>query len=335
MIEAYRLRDSPDDLEALVDGAALHFRLPQAFVEKDFWVAEVLRAAVKDRVIADKSQRLVPVTFVFKGGTSLSRAYNLIERFSEDVDLLVVFPENCSPGAKDKILKAVCHDVGEHLGIDPQDRRVSGAPTKGVKRHMRYHYPGSFESGVASEGVLLEMGTRGGDFPLQVHRLRSMVADYAVGVLGELESAWQEFEPFTVNVLSPERTLLEKISAVHDAVSRMPDATAHNALMRGGRHFYDIHRLLSNADVLQLLTGIGPDGSAGLIEDIDAHSAAAGFSFTPRPDGGYAHSPAFQPTPDLLLEMEKSYELATGLIYGEQPSLTDCLTTVQKAAHLL
>ncbi|MGH8997927.1 MAG: nucleotidyl transferase AbiEii/AbiGii toxin family protein [Acidimicrobiia bacterium] len=53
--------------------------IPAAHVEKDFWVTEVLRGVVAGAVASK-------VVMVFKGGTSLSKAYGIIERFSEDVD---------------------------------------------------------------------------------------------------------------------------------------------------------------------------------------------------------------------------------------------------------
>ena len=62
------------------------------FVEKDFWVIEVLRAATTSAAIIAKDRSHHLVQTIFKGGTSLSRVYGLIERFSEDVDLLVSFP---------------------------------------------------------------------------------------------------------------------------------------------------------------------------------------------------------------------------------------------------
>lgn len=137
---ALQLRSEPDDLAALVDAAARARGLPQAFVEKDFWVIEVLRAATTAQTVTDKSDTALPVTAVFKGGTSLSRGFGIIERFSEDVDLLIGFPDNCSTGAKDKVLRDICAVVGDHLGLGP-DSLVPEGSSKGVKRNMRYRFP--------------------------------------------------------------------------------------------------------------------------------------------------------------------------------------------------
>lgn len=66
---------------ALIISVAEEKGLSEAIVEKDFWVCFILdylftRCPWKDN-------------FVFKGGTSLSKAYNLIQRFSEDIDLII------------------------------------------------------------------------------------------------------------------------------------------------------------------------------------------------------------------------------------------------------
>ncbi|MFT3871457.1 MAG: nucleotidyl transferase AbiEii/AbiGii toxin family protein [Nocardioides sp.] len=88
-----RLRDHPDDLDALVTQTASAGGLPAAYVEKDFWVTEILRAAAIDRTVPMPDGSTSTVTFLFKGGTSLSRVFGIVDRFSEDVDLL----SPCSP----------------------------------------------------------------------------------------------------------------------------------------------------------------------------------------------------------------------------------------------
>jgi hypothetical protein len=70
--------------------------IPAAAVEKDYWISEILRALSQD----------FGRDFVFKGGTSLSKAHRIVERFSEDVDILVL-PGGRGRGAVDKLMKAM------------------------------------------------------------------------------------------------------------------------------------------------------------------------------------------------------------------------------------
>ena len=153
-----RLRDDPDALNALVSRVAQHRGVNPAYVEKDFWVTEVLRIASRPRPIVGSDE---PVGFIFKGGTSLSRVFGLIDRFSEDIDLLVAFPQGPGASARHAVLKQVDAEIGVHLGTPG----IVGPSTTGVKRDTTYVYPASFSGGVLKEGALLEMGSRGGTHP--------------------------------------------------------------------------------------------------------------------------------------------------------------------------
>ncbi|TAK69198.1 MAG: nucleotidyl transferase AbiEii/AbiGii toxin family protein [Actinomycetota bacterium] len=318
-----QLRRNLDDLDALAARTAAARELPAPYVEKDFWVTEVLRAAAVDRVVAMPDGSTAPVTFLFKGGTSLSRVFGIVDRFSEDVDLLAVFPDGPSPRARHDVLKQVDTDVIAHLGLTNDDV-THGASTTGVKRHTTYNYPVTEYDNGLKEGVLLELGSRGGTYPAGPHSYRSMVADYAITDLGETEDTWEEFASFKINVLAPERTLLEKIAAVHDAAIRGDTAT----LLKHGRHFYDIDRLLNTSSVTDALDALGASGLADLVEDINAHSDEAGFSWSPRPAGGYADSPAFARTADVREAIRTGFEAAQALIRGDRISLDDVTTTV-------
>jgi len=319
-----RLRDHPDDLDALVTQTASAGGLPAAYVEKDFWVTEVLRAAAVDRTVTMPDRSTSPVTFIFKGGTSLSRVFGIVDRFSEDVDLLAVFPEGPSLNARHKVLKQVDTDVTAHLGLTKADVSA-GASTTGVKRYTTYHHPTARPDKGLKEGVLLELGSRGGTHPAALHGYRSMVAEYAITEFGEPEDTWEEFASFKVSVLAPERTLLEKIAAVHDAAVRGDTAT----LLKHGRHFYDIDRLLNTDSVIEALDALGQGGFAELVEDINAHSADAGFSWSPRSEGGYAGSPAFDPQADVHVAIRTGFDTAQALIHGARITLDEVINTVQ------
>lgn len=321
------LRHHPDDVNALVAATAQARGLPSAHVEKDFWVTEVLRAAVVNRLVAMPDGSTGHVRFIFKGGTSLSRVFGILDRFSEDVDLLADFPDGAGLNARHKVLKQVNADVTNHLGLTPGDVTV-GQSTTGVKRYTTYLYPSRHSDRELREGVLLELGSRGGTHPTLDHPYRSLVADFAITELGEPEDTWQEFESFSVRVLAPERTLLEKLAAVHDAAVRSDDAQ----LLKHGRHFYDIGRLLNSASVVDALTELGPVGLTQLVQDIEAHSQLAGFSWSPRPAGGYADSPAFDPTNASILA---GYAAAQHLVHGTSIPFEDVCATVEAHRALL
>ncbi len=304
--------------------------MPAVYVEKDFWVTEVLRAASVSQTMPLPDGSLAPMTFTFKGGTSLSRVFGIVERFSEDVDLLAEFPAETSLTARHKILRAVDTAVREHLALE-DDRVTVGSSTKGVKRYTTYAYPTAAQDRSLKEGVLLELGSRGGTQPSAQHSYRSLVAHHAITVLGEDESEWEEFAAFDVNVLAPERTLFEKLAAVHDAASRNDTA----ALLRHGRHFYDIHRLVRNPEIAAVLKAMDAEATQRLIDDIEQQSQAADFSSTPRPTGGYASSPAFDSAHPSRDAIEVGYRAAQQLIYGGVVSLEEAVASIHDARELL
>ncbi len=323
-----RLRDNPLDLAALVALTARALDVPTAYVEKDFWVTEVLRAASATGQVKLRNGDTAPVEFIFKGGTSLSRVFRLIERFSEDVDLLAVFPEEeATFTARHATLKAVDKAVVAHLGLQSTVK----SSTTGVKRYTMYGYPTQSSGDGLKEGVLLELGSRGGDYPASIHAYRSMVADYANDVLHESDGQWEEFAEFEVKVLAPERTLLEKLAAVHDAAVRADNAR----LDQFGRHFYDIARLLSDAGVQHRLRALGHDGLRALVNDVNDNSDAASFTWSPRPGNGYASSPAFDLEHPTHVAIARGYTAAQALIYGAWLSLEDALGVVQRHRDLI
>ncbi|WP_305095289.1 nucleotidyl transferase AbiEii/AbiGii toxin family protein [Prescottella sp. R16] len=334
-----RLREHLDDLTALIGAAAEQLSLDQTFLEKDFWAMEVLRSVAAPYEVAGPAGT-GELRVIFKGGTSLSRAYGLIERFSEDVDVLLVFPDiGMGAGSRDRALKAKRDAAAQHLGLE-SNQIVPKESTTGIKRNVRYLYPTLVAPSPAavqaiSEGVLLEMGSRGGTFPTRQHRIRSLIADFAIDVLGDTPDTWEEFAPFEVEVLAPERTLFEKLAALHDAASRAPDEAALSALRRNARHLYDIHCLLADDHVVTALEELGPTGIAALCVDVDEHSEKAEFSYTPRPAEGFGDSPLVAHRHPGAEALEDGYRQAMELVYGTKPTLVDCLGTIRAHRRLL
>jgi hypothetical protein len=325
-----RLRDYPDDLTALIQQTAQARGIPVSHVEKDFWVIEVLRIASAPREIRMPDGSAQTVTFTFKGGTSLSRVFQIIDRFSEDVDLLAHFPPGASPQARHSVLRAVDDSVSWHLGLAREDVTVRSSTT-GVKRYTGYPYRAHVSDDTLKDGVILELGSRGGRSPSSRHSLRSLVADYAVTVLGDTPAAWEEFASFDVTVLAPERTLLEKLAAVHDAASRNDTGW----LLRSGRHFYDIYHLLHDSRVTDALASLGERGVASLVDDIDAESLAGKFTGTPRPAGGYADSPAFDESHESFGAIGAGIDASRALIYGEAVTIQEVVQIVGANRPLL
>lgn len=315
-----KLRDSPNDLFALVGEAGDRLGIPQEFVEKDYWVTELLRSTARpvDNAIV-----------ILKGGTSLSKAFDLIERFSEDVDILVVPDQSLGKGRVHKILKHICERTGADLDIGAENQLDRGSET-GIHRNVRYIYPTRWAPEIVTEGVLLEMGRRGGDFPRDRRALRSMIARYVLETGAASEDEYDEFASFEIGVLAPERTLVEKLALLH----RLGVDDDGRELARAGRHLYDINKLLSDGSIMAKLVS-DPETVARLAADADAQSMRWGLPVEPRPASGYGTSPAFDLADAAAGFLREGLDSTRPLIYGTIPSFEECIEAVRAAAELL
>ncbi len=309
-----RLVDDPVAIAALSVTVAEQTGTPAEHVEKDFWVTEVLRGVVTKA--ADLS-----VEVVFKGGTSLSKAFSLIERFSEDVDVLVVLSPQDSTGARDRTLKGLVAGAADSTTLEPV--AVPGATSKGAKRGARFHYRPDATTGTGglSAGVFLELGSRGGALPATPLPVSSLLALHAHDQI----AGTPEAEPVLVRVLAPWRTLVEKLVLLHTAHT----ASDPGAAIRGARHYYDVHQLATRPEIL---AGIHEHGIAILARDVCTYSRAADMPAADRPNGGFATSPAFNEGPHVAAaRVEYNERVLPVLLWpgAEAPTFDDCVAAIQ------
>jgi predicted nucleotidyltransferase component of viral defense system len=316
------LRDAPDDLFALVGEASERLGLPLEFVEKDFWITELLRSVASP---------IEHAFVIFKGGTSLSKAFGIIQRFSEDVDILLVPDAELGKGRVDRILKAICTRAGKALGAGERDQQHEGATT-GIRRAVRYAYPARVDAAIVRPGVLLEMGVRGGPEPRETRPVQSFIAQHATENLGLSDKEYDEFAPVHLEVLSPERTLVEKLALLHHLGTTFPQS--EEKLRRSGRHIYDVYQLLHHPSTAGKLEA-APKLAADISRDIETHSSRWGWESSPRPPDGYTRSPVFDPTHSCFETVQAAYEAATSLIYGQVTSLEECRNAILEHANVL
>jgi len=321
------LRDDKADFEAGITRAAEQLGLAPLFIEKDYWVTQALRALHEQH----------PGAFVFKGGTSLSKGYGLIERFSEDVDILVQPASGDSAAIREDRLGAMADGVATALGVTKMEARPPG---RGRMPHRAdvLVYPRVVRTAVAvpleDRGVLLETGYAGGEWPAEMVELRPLL----VGPLGITEGEYADTDSFAVRALAPVRTLMEKLSLLHHLATRF-DADAVAAANRFGRHYYDVYRLLEHPPTRAALQD--RDQFDGILADMQLISARHYGGVTERPPGGYAESPAFSPPSGSELRdwLADAYSNAAGLmparVSGRWPSFGQVLRRVEQNSELL
>jgi len=326
------LRDSPDDLLALCGAAADSLGIPEpAFVEKDFWVVELLRSVVRPLDLEPVNNIPCSAAVRFKGGTSLSKAFGIIKRFSEDVDVLVECAGYGAGAREKRVLRPICERAGRDLGLSGD--QISMLPYReGFTRNADYLYPGRLSSLAIRPGVRLEMGIRGGTLPgTQSRAISSHIAEYIAAA--DIDADYDELAPVEVDVIAPVRTLAEKLALLHHAGCLAAQGNG-DSLRRAGRHFYDIHQLLQFPDVITALLTAGQTMDV-LAADVDAKSAEFGWGHTPRPEDGYASSLVFDPEGAVRDVAEEAHTMALKLVWSERPTFDQCLAGVADARDLL
>ncbi|HMG14261.1 MAG TPA: nucleotidyl transferase AbiEii/AbiGii toxin family protein, partial [Saprospiraceae bacterium] len=211
-------------------------------VEKDWWVVQALTAIFEMEVAKH---------LVFKGGTSLSKAWNLIQRFSEDIDLAIDreylgFKGDLSKSQLTRLRKAASlYTSGpffEALKAKFQEKGISVLEFKVVEannsdqdpRIIEVFYPNVIDApGYMQPKIQIEIGCRSLKEPYTNQSISSLVYE---------EYADRDFTepPITVPTVNPERTFLEKIFLLHEEFQKATDVIRVNRL---SRHLYDIVKL--------------------------------------------------------------------------------------------
>lgn len=252
---------SPKQKDLFYTAAAQAVGLPDHIIEKDYWVTWLLDILFTMEDIKDQ--------LTFKGGTSLSKVYNQIRRFSEDVDLsiekayfgfsgdrnpieakskkkakrlIVELNEKCEEFVqtvlKNKLELAIEEEFSSsewtyEMGVD---WRVEIDSHDGDGQTLLFFYPTSLtkENSYVLPSVKIEMGARADHWPVEMHEVSSYLAQ---GVPQGLTNSSTK-----VRVLSVERTFWEKATILH-MYGNYPDDKM--IPIRQSRHYYDFYCLLS------------------------------------------------------------------------------------------
>lgn len=191
-----------------------------SIIEKDYYVTEFLR----------KLASYQP-DIVFKGGTSLSKCYKLIQRFSEDIDLNV--EDHPSEGQR-KALKRNIVTV-----IDDLDLSLSNAEEIRSRRdYNRYiiNYPALQGAAYLKQQLIVETVVSMRAFPNHPMDASSLIYDFLKDTGRDDIIHEYHLQPFSVNVQTAERTLLDKLFA-------LADYYLNGTITEHSRHIYDIYKL--------------------------------------------------------------------------------------------
>lgn len=220
--------------------------LPAFVIEKDWWVCIILKAVFQSKY-AD--------SIIFKGGTSLSKAYHLIDRFSEDIDLvidrhLLGFDKLESKSQIKQLRKA----SGGFIINEFREELINQLDQLGIDRTLyKINYndhiddtsdPNTLEiiyqtivpisNLYIEQRVLLEMGARSLTEPFETKPIISFIDNQ----YHKLEFAQPSFN---AQVVIPTRTFIEKVLLLHEEFSKPIDKIRTDRLTR---HLYDLDKIM-------------------------------------------------------------------------------------------
>ena len=304
------LKLSDKDRTNILTQASIKKNLSLRAIEKDWWVTMTLRALFECQCFNH---------IVFKGGTSLSKAWNLIERLSEDIDIAIDrkffgFEGELKNRQINNLRRASCSYIKDTLQHElNQKLRENGivgyyslvpeteATTKDPQI-IEIHFNSLFTPDYVQNKVVIEMGARSLIEPSKNVLLRSIVADlypntgYADGY-------------FIVPTVIPQRTFLEKAFLLHEEFQKPPEKIR---VERMSRHIYDLEKMMDTDYATDALS------NTDLYNTIVQHRR----TLTALKEVDYnTHVPekiSFVPPTFVLASWRKDYEdMQSGMIYGK------------------
>ena len=302
-----------DQRRDLFSETAARLGMTPAVVEKDFWVTWVLQRLFADSALT----RLL----MFKGGTSLSKAYGLIERFSEDIDLILDWRvlggddplAERSHSQQDRLNKAIDRQGVAYIA-GPLLERISAA-TAGVcqcavgaddAHVIELRYPAAFSDTYLRPELRLEIGPLAAWLPHEDRSITCYAAQAFPQVFGQTE--------FPVRVIRAERSFWEKAAILHHEAHRPPDSALP---ARYSRHYYDLARMADSVVKDAALA------DTALLADVVAFKQRFYPRGWARYDLAVRGSLRLVPGGGALKALEADYRAMADMIFGRIPSFDD------------
>jgi predicted nucleotidyltransferase component of viral defense system len=317
-----RLHEDPEAFLYAIGQAQELFGLRASFLEKDYWVTLLLKR------LADSAYA---GNVVFKGGTSLSKCYSLIDRFSEDIDLAIDNPY-MGDSARKKLMKSVERELVWDLDPvpDPEESLHKG----GRKRTTFYNYPkiaSANPDGGITDRLKLEITAFSSTFPNQ-----QMPAESYLGkalAASDQKDILEAFHlpVFQVRVLGLERTLCEKVMAL---VKRGFSDNPMESLREKVRHIYDLQQMISRSEDTSdfLESDLFFEMLSAVIED-DKINSTSDLSWVGRRFGECC---LFNEAAETWEHIEPSFEQEfRQLLFGDLPTSNQILACLQRIGDRL
>jgi predicted nucleotidyltransferase component of viral defense system len=323
---------SEEERLSLMMDAAGAMGISPLLIEKDFWVCWVLRHLFSLEIRED---------LVFKGGTSLSKTFSIIQRMSEDIDVTIdkrklgYDPEQIKTSSKTtrhlEVLEKRAKEYIEKHILDKLKAAFLKTPLSTVKQmrwkletdldnsfNVRFYYPSLIQlpgSDYFRQSVLIEFGMRG---EMEPHEMREVTS-----YIQEFVGAHKLYEPIIgIKVLSPARTFFEKLTLIHAENHRPQGKEIPDRL---SRHYYDIFQLIEKGIADQTIH----KSEISLLYDVIHHKTVFFRSSWASYATAVPETISLYPNETLKEALKKDYKMTQQMIFGKPPAFDDIMEKIK------
>ena len=327
---------SAEKLQRYINEANEVLDFSEEILEKDYWVCWTL-----DVLFSGPYADLL----TFKGGTSLSKGYKVIERFSEDVDLTIdksvltldpakslevpdlgraqrtkrgkAFDKSVAAFITEDFAPWLEKTIGEKLAGREGGQEFSFRLDPDDPLNLFFDYPkiaGYGQGGYISPYVRLELGAKGERSPHSSQKVSSYIAE-------ALPQAFEGETAITVPVLAIERTFWEKITILHSVASRPEDRSLQ---ARFSRHYYDTYQLARNAELTERMSQ-----DMALLEAVVENKRTYFFESWDWYDTARPGSFKLMPAAERQKALAQDYQDMQEMIIGDTPDFSEIMAGLQ------
>lgn len=311
-------RRSEQDRRELFRATAQDLQVHEAIIEKDFWVCWVLDYLFQISPWKDK--------IAFKGGTSLSKAYQTIERFSEDIDLILDW-RLLGYSADEPWLERSANKQSEFnievnhkcaVFLEREFVPALSQPFKGLaaaqigveakEQDVLIQYPHSFSLSAILPQIKLEIGPLAAWIPKEEKEIRPYAAEKFPHLFSQPST--------TVSTVAAERTFWEKATILHQEAHRSP---ASQLPPHYSRHYYDLYRLGHSPIRDKALAQLG------LLQDVVNFKMKFYRSAWAKYEEARPGSLRLSPPAERVADLRKDYQSMQPMLFGTIPRFEDIL----------
>jgi Nucleotidyl transferase AbiEii toxin, Type IV TA system len=304
-------------------------------IEKDFWVCWTLKRLFNLPNIGEH--------LIFKGGTSLSKAYGIIERFSEDIDVAIdrsyfaftdeeelktlsrnklnhkieELDKTCQKLVEEEILALLAKSFSEVIGESSSNNwQLLMDADDSYGQTILFEFPRTSANApldYIKPIVKIELGARPQNQPIEKHKIQSYAAEEFPGIFNETE--------FEINVLSAERTFWEKATILHDHYNRPEN---YKTADRISRHYYDFFKLVETEIAKKAIENI--DLLKSVVENKKMFFYRAGANY----DDALIGKLHLVPNENHLNALRSDYEKMNQMFFTTPPKFVDILARLAK-----